>query len=387
MASRWADDGSTGLKTTHDGNCGDGGDVVLDDDDDDDDAAKSSTTALPRWMRLYFYGMHGVTVDVVLSSALGLYRDRDPKLWGFSSPYLCLLHPLVHWVLERVYARRKQWCFGVPAFFSLVLYPAVYIGLQVLIGAVDARNGLQVRGGVSAAQLAVQYAVALYFAGVFHGGFNRLRYKRAGSTHLQNGGGRVNAPAAAGGESVGAAGLPGARGTTTPTLSTVPLLPRGLPDVAHFVFYGMHGFVDEVVFTAAFNLTEGSAVWPLSGHTSLWSFLMYGSCSFAVEKLYVRLRYAWGWGTWRRLPLYVCFIYAWEFTWGLALRQFDACSWEYSHYPLNVMGLVTLVYLPGWACLSLYQDVLSNVLFRVTWGGGEEEGRKDEKEVNGKKLL
>lgn len=79
----------------------------------------------------------------------------------------------------------------------------------------------------------------------------------------------------------------------------------------------------------------------------------------------MRLHFKRGWGLWRRLPIYVCFIYTWELCWGLGLRQFDACSWDYSHYPHNFMGLITLLYLPGWVCLSLYQDVLSNILLGI----------------------
>ncbi len=37
------------------------------------------------------------------------------------------------------------------------------------------------------------------------------------------------------------------------------------------------------------------------------------------------------------------------------------------------MGLVTLLYLPGWVCLSLYQDVLSNVLLRVVCNDRNDE--------------
>uniref|UniRef100_A0A674AWU5 Transmembrane protein 229A n=1 Tax=Salmo trutta TaxID=8032 RepID=A0A674AWU5_SALTR len=152
----------------------------------------------------------------------------------------------------------------------------------------------------------------------------------------------------------------------TRTLESLPN--NGLPDVVRFLFFGMHGFLDEIIFTSIFNLVE-KLDRTMSGHTSLWSFLMYGSCSFVVEKLYLHLRFRRGWSTWRRLPIYICFIYTWEFCWGLALRQYGACSWDYSHYPFNFMGLITLLYLPGWVCISLYQDILSNVLLRHSGQG------------------
>lgn len=283
----------------------------------------AAVRALPRWMRLYLYGMHGVTLDVLLSSLRGLVQDRDPKLLGFSSAYLCVVHALTHSALEKIYAQKFR---ARPAVFHLVVYPSVYIGLQVLVGNVRAAER---------AQLAVHYLLALYFSQVFHRLLAQLRYRPSDNIWS------------------------GAR-------------PRGaLPGFARFLFFGMHGFLDEVLFTSIFNLVENRA---LGGHTSLWSFLMYGSCSLAVERLYFRLRFGRGWGTLRRLPVYICFVYAWEFTWGLALRQFGACSWDYSHYPQHFMGLVTLLYLPGWLLLSLYQDVLSDVLLRVRCArGGHEE--------------
>ncbi|XP_038595206.1 transmembrane protein 229A [Micropterus salmoides] len=297
--------------------------------------AADSLRELPPWMRLYFYGMHGVTLDVLLSSLQGVLNYRDPKLVGFSSPYLCVMHSLTHFALEKIYSQKR--CFrSRPVVFHLVFYPSVYIGLQILIGNINMNTLTEQVRVVSGTQLAVHYILALYFAQVFHRGLLRLQYHPAAP------------PSKPGPEESGHDRGP----------------PCGLPGLVRFLFFGMHGFLDEVIFTSIFNFVEKSDR-TLSGHTSLWSFLMYGSCSFVVEKLYLHLHFSRGWGTWRRLPIYVCFIYTWELSWGLALRQFDACSWDYSHYPHNFMGLITLLYLPGWVCLSLYQDMLSNVLLRI----------------------
>lgn len=286
----------------------------------------AAAAPLPRWMRLYFYAMHGVTLDVLLSSLRGLVDHRDPKLVGFSSLYLCVIHTLSHLALETIYSRKS--CFRArPAVFHLIFYPSVYIGLQILIGNVDTQARL-----VSGTQLAIHYVLALYYGQVFHRGLSKLQYEPSCSVRSS----------------------PGRRDPRS----------RQLPGLVRFLFFGMHGFLDEVLFTSVFNLVE-TRDRSLSGHTSLWSFLMYGSCSFVVEKLYLHLHFRRGWGACRRLPIYVCFIYAWEFSWGLLLRQFGACSWDYSHYPHNFMGLITLLYLPGWVCLSLYQDVLSNVLLKI----------------------
>lgn len=307
----------------------------------------AAAAPLPRWMRLYFYGMHGVTLDVLLSSLRGLVNHRDPKLVGFSSLYLCVIHTLSHFALESIYSRKS--CFRArPAVFHLIFYPSVYIGLQIFIGNVNAPAG-QARV-VSGTQLAIHYVLALYYAQVFHRGVSKLQYQPSCSVRS-------------------------------------PQDPRShqLPGLVRFLFFGMHGFLDEVLFTSVFNLVEKRDR-SLSGHTSLWSFLMYGSCSFVVEKLYLHLHFSRGWGTGRRLPIYVCFIYAWEFSWGLLLRQFGACSWDYSHYPQNFMGLITLLYLPGWVCLSLYQDVLSNVLLKVKCTQDEDSTARDVGVIHGEVL-
>ncbi|KAM8910333.1 transmembrane protein 229A [Spinachia spinachia] len=309
---------------------------------------------LPRWMRLYFYAMHGLTLDVVLSSAQGFLHRRDPKLVGFSSPYLCVVHSLTHFALEKIYSQKR--CFrGRPVVFHVVFYPSVYIGLQILAGNINTLAE-QVRV-VSGTQLVVHYILALYFSLVFHRGMSKLRYHPSCTPKP------VSEPCA---EGKGHAGGPR----------------RGIPGFVRFLFYGMQGLLDEVIFTSICNLVETSDR-SLSGYTSPWSFLMYGTCSSAVEKLYFHLRYARGWGTLRRLPVYICFIYTWEFSWGLVLRQFGACSWDYSDYPHNFMGLVTLLYLPGWACLSLYQDVLSNVLLRIRCIEEVEGPAQDNGEVKG----
>ncbi|XP_051974918.1 transmembrane protein 229A [Xyrauchen texanus] len=282
---------------------------------DHNKARAGNMSALPQWMRMYFYGMHGVTLDILMSSVRRFQDDNDLRLLGFSSPYLCIVHSITHLVLEKIYMQKERFR-GRPVVFHLVFYPSLYICLQILIGNV-----------MSVTQLVLHYMLALYFTNVFHKGFLRLQYHNNRVLERSS-------------------------------------YPNGLPGVLRFVFFGMHGFLDEVVFTSVFNLFD-KADGTLTGHTSLWSFFMYGSCSFVVEKLYLHLHFRRGWGTWQRLPIYICFIYTWEFIWGFVLRLFGACSWDYSHYPLNFMGLVTLLYLPGWVCLSLYQDVLSNILLRV----------------------
>ena len=143
----------------------------------------------------------------------------------------------------------------------------------------------------------------------------------------------------------------------TAALNPLPLLLR-------FYFYGIQGFCDEIIFTSLFDFIQHGD-WKFNGHSALSTFFMYGSCSLCVERLYVWLYYKhgvhWGW----RIPLYLLIAYTWEFSWGLVLRQFKACPWDYSHYKYNVMGLITLEYAPGWLVLCVMQDVFADFLLRI----------------------
>ncbi|XP_007531758.1 transmembrane protein 229A [Erinaceus europaeus] len=323
--------------------------------------APAEGATLPAWMRLYFYGMHGVTVDVLVSSARSFARSPDLRMLGFSSPYRCFLHSLTHFALEKVYLQ-KRLC--PSAFlFDFLLYPSAHVGLQTLASQallLSLGGGL---GGAGALDLALQYVLALYHCQVFLKRFLCLRYrKRRRRQQQQQQWSEPPAPPVA--RVLGAAGGRRHRPCGTSCVGAIPN--RGLPDLLRFLFFGMHGFLDEIFFTFFFNVL-GQGDRTSSGHTSLWSFFMYGSCSFVVEKLYFHLHYNRGWGTWKRVPIYVIFIYMWELSWGLGLRTCGACSWDYSHYPLNFMGLITLMYLPGWIFLSVYQDLLSNVLWQVQY--------------------
>ncbi|XP_028928701.1 transmembrane protein 229A [Ornithorhynchus anatinus] len=433
---------------------------------------------LPAWMRLYFYGMHGLTLDVVLSAARRFGRRPDPRLLGFSSPYRCLLHSLTHLALERVYLQRGR-CPAGPLAFHGLLFPSAHVGLQALAaGALRLLPGAGGAGGPGGpggagggpadgpgpADLALQYGLALYLSQVFLKGFLSLQYtcprpwqpagvapgapppglgpqqqqqqqqpqlqqlhqqqdqpqQQLHQSQLQQLHQQQDQPQ----QQLHQSQLqqlhqqqdqPQHRlhqsqlqqlhqqprhqpqlhqqqpqhqpqlhqqqpqlqpqlhqqqfqpqhqqqRPPRPAASTAPH--EGLPGSLRFLFFGMHGFLDEIFFTFFFNVL-GPGPGPARGHTSLWSFFMYGSCSFVVERLYFYLHRGRGWATWQRVPLYVLFIYTWELGWGLVLRGCGACSWDYSHYPLNFMGLITLVYLPGWVFLSVYQDLLSNVLWRV----------------------
>ncbi|XP_022081318.1 transmembrane protein 229B-like [Acanthaster planci] len=137
-----------------------------------------------------------------------------------------------------------------------------------------------------------------------------------------------------------------------------------LPLMARLFFYGMHGFLDEVIFTALYEIViHNKPNYQLVGYTSIYSFFIYGSASYVVERLYVSLRHRVPLAP--RIALYVCVAYTWELCSGLLLRQFDACSWDYSDHAYNFMGLITLAYAPCWALCGLWQDVLTRYLLNL----------------------
>jgi uncharacterized membrane protein len=108
-----------------------------------------------------------------------------------------------------------------------------------------------------------------------------------------------------------------------------------------------------------------SGNWELKGHSAISSFFMYGTCSFCVEQLYVFLYYKHNIGWYIRRPLYVLIAYSWELSWGLLLRYFDACPWDYSHYRFNFLGLICLEYAPVWCFAGWCQDQFADYLLHV----------------------
>lgn len=132
-------------------------------------------------------------------------------------------------------------------------------------------------------------------------------------------------------------------------------------------FYGLHGFFDEILFTSLFNFVESNFVdWRFRGHSSLWSFFIYGFGSFVIERLYLR----WKDKSYFPMPvrgvLYVLWVYIWELSCGMVLKNFNACPWDYSNRPWNLFGLITLQYFPVWFVVSLYQELVAGYLLTLS---------------------
>lgn len=136
-----------------------------------------------------------------------------------------------------------------------------------------------------------------------------------------------------------------------------------LPWSLRLFFWGIHGVFMEVVFTSGweFALTGDLS---LKGFSSVWSFFTYGIGTLLAERLYFFLT-ARGVPLPARVVVYVLLMYSLEFCFGLLLRQFGMCPWDYSNFDYNLMGLITMEYIPVWAVASLYSEFLMGVLLSL----------------------
>ncbi|CAL8298904.1 unnamed protein product [Arctogadus glacialis] len=148
----------------------------------------------------------------------------------------------------------------------------------------------------------------------------------------------------------------GAMATAAAPLTAAPPAAAPLSTLSRWYLYAIHGYVCEVMFTAAWEFAVHRD-WRLPGATSVWALFIYGTCILSVERMYLPLLRG-------RVPLplrcvlYTLWTYVWEFGTGLLLRQFGACPWDYSAFRYNFMGLVTAEYALPWFCAALLAERL-----------------------------
>ena len=76
-------------------------------------------------------------------------------------------------------------------------------------------------------------------------------------------------------------------------------------------------------------------------------------------------------------------IYLWEFSAGLLLRQFGACPWDYSPFDFDFFGLITLEYAPAWFIGAvLTEQVLIKNTLRLHFQGGEPNTTRNQATIN-----
>ena len=143
------------------------------------------------------------------------------------------------------------------------------------------------------------------------------------------------------------------------------------------VVYGLMGFMYEIVFTALWDLVQSNFTdVTLKGYSSLWSFIIYGTCSFCAERFYDISKK--DFSAFSRGLIYMQMAYIWEFVSGLLLRQINACTWDYSDFRLDVMGLIALEYAPLWFLTGLFQEFVFDYLLSLP-----PYGKHKNYEVNG----
>ena len=135
---------------------------------------------------------------------------------------------------------------------------------------------------------------------------------------------------------------------------------------SRFYIYAIHGYVTEVMFTAAWEFVI-NLNWKFPGNTSVWSLFTYGLSALVLEQMYFCLR--------TKLPLplralvYTIWGYFWEFSTGYILKQFNACPWDYSNFEGDFMGLVTLEYFPAWYVAAIIgEKLVINYTLQLHWG-------------------
>ncbi|XP_072265883.1 transmembrane protein 229B [Pyxicephalus adspersus] len=136
---------------------------------------------------------------------------------------------------------------------------------------------------------------------------------------------------------------------------------RYLSGIMRWYVYAIHGILCEILFTSIWDVFAEKKC-KLIGVSSIWAILIYGTAIFLIEKMSFHLK--------RKCPLvarcliYTLWTYIWEFSTGYVLRIFDACPWDYSHFPGNIKGLITLEYAVPWyfGCMIAEQVVIKYTL-------------------------
>ena len=140
---------------------------------------------------------------------------------------------------------------------------------------------------------------------------------------------------------------------------------RPISTLGRLYIYAIHGYVTEVMFTAAWEFVV-NLNWKFPGNTSVWALFIYGLSTLIIEKMYLKMR--------GRYPLllrgliYTVWTYCWEFSTGYILKQFGACPWDYTPFEGDFMGLVTLEYAPLWFLGSVIaEQVVIKYTLQLHW--------------------
>jgi len=130
-----------------------------------------------------------------------------------------------------------------------------------------------------------------------------------------------------------------------------------------FLFYGILGWIVEVIWTGLGSLAQGH--WALESHTYLWMFPIYGLAVF-LEQIHNEIR---GYRWWVRGFFYMILIFFVEYTTGYFLENLvGVCPWDYSDKKFSVNGYVRLDYAPVWFSAGLlFEQIHDKVVEEIDW--------------------
>jgi hypothetical protein len=136
-----------------------------------------------------------------------------------------------------------------------------------------------------------------------------------------------------------------------------------------FWLYGLFGWCAEIVWSAAYDASTGTARapgdparrrplgraerWRLAGTTYLWMLPIYGAGGLLFERVHGALT-GWGWAWPLRGGAYMLGAFSVEAAAGLGLRALTGgCPWDYSYARASVGGVIRLDYAPLWFAFGL----------------------------------
>lgn len=130
--------------------------------------------------------------------------------------------------------------------------------------------------------------------------------------------------------------------------------------LTHFIFYGLCGFIIEIIWTGFGSLILGDL--SLKSKTYLWMFFIYGMAVFfePIHKIIRRENFI------IRGLIWVFLIYFIEFSSGFLLDTFIGfCPWDYSHSTkYTFYGYIRLDYFFPWFIAGLLFEKLHDLIDR-----------------------
>lgn len=132
-----------------------------------------------------------------------------------------------------------------------------------------------------------------------------------------------------------------------------------------FCIYGLLGWCFDVFWSAVTERAWGKQRdWRLVGHSYLWTFPIYGLLAPLGEPIHNFLRgHMWV----LRGSVYLLGIWLVEFVAGWLIRKLTGkCPWDYSDFPGNIKGIITLEYAPVWFIFGLGFEKVHDILVKVT---------------------